>query len=93
MPKHGFHRTSNLEFSYTDSLVRTLAYLGYPPNIGTQFQLNTVMLRYNAVVGRHLLGPPYKRGALWDPVDLFDIIIPRQRTGQVQSVPSSVANA
>ena len=32
----------------------------------------TVMPRYNAVVGRHLLGPPYKRGALWDPVDLFD---------------------
>ena len=56
-------------------------------------QLYTVTLRYNAVVGRHLLGPPYKRGALWDPVDLFDIIIPRQRTGQVQSVPSSVANA
>ena len=35
--------------------------------------------RYNAVVGRHLLRPPYKRGALWDPVDLFDIVIPRQR--------------
>ena len=35
----------------------------------------TVTPRYNAVIGRHLLGPPYKRGALWDPVDLFDIII------------------
>ena len=23
--------------------------------------------------------PPYKRGTLWDPVDLFDIVIPRQR--------------
>ena len=39
----------------------------------------TVTLRYNAVVGRHLLRPPYKRGALWDPIDLFDIVIPRQR--------------
>ena len=37
-----------------------------------------VMLRYNAVVGRHLLRPPYQLGALWDPVDIFDIIIPRQ---------------
>ena len=29
------------------------------------------------------MGPPYKRGALWDLVDLFDIVIPspRQRTG------------
>ena len=26
--------------------------------------------------------PPYKRGALWDPADLFDIIIPRQSKGQ-----------
>ena len=34
----------------------------------------TVTPRYNTVVGRHLLRPPYKRGALWDPVDLFDII-------------------
>ena len=42
---------------------------------------NTVMPRYNAVVWRHLLGPPYKRGALWDPVDLFDIVVPRQRSG------------
>ena len=41
----------------------------------------TVTPRYNAVVGRHLLGPPYKRGALWDPVDLFDIVIPRQNQG------------
>ena len=32
--------------------------------------------RYNAVAGRHLLRPPYKRGTLWDPVDLFDIVIP-----------------
>ena len=39
----------------------------------------TVTPRYNAVVGRHLLGPPYKRGTLLDPVDLFDIAIPRQR--------------
>ena len=45
---------------------------------------NTVMPRYNAVVGRHLLGPPYKRGALWDPVDLFDIIIPRRSKGQAK---------
>ena len=37
----------------------------------------TVTLRDNAVVGSHLLGPPYRRGALWDPVDLFDIVIPR----------------
>ena len=44
----------------------------------------TVTPRYNAVVGRHLLGPPYKRGALWDPVDLFDIIIPRQSKGQAK---------
>ena len=43
---------------------------------------NTVTPRYNTVVGRHLLRPPYKRGALWDPVDLFDIIIPRQSKGQ-----------
>ena len=42
----------------------------------------TVTLRYNAVAGRHLLRPPYKWGALWDPVDLFDIIIPRQSKGQ-----------
>ena len=28
--------------------------------------------------------PPYKRGALWDPVDLFDIIIPRQSKGQAK---------
>ena len=42
-------------------------------------RLYTVPPRYNAVVGRHLLRPPYKRGALWDPVDLFDIVIPRQR--------------
>ena len=41
----------------------------------------TVMPRYNAVVGRQLLGPPYKRGALWDPVDLFNIVIPRQSQG------------
>ena len=39
----------------------------------------TVPPRYNAVVGRHLLRPPYKRGALWDPVDLIDIVIPWQR--------------
>ena len=44
----------------------------------------TVTLRYNAVVGRHLLGPPYKRGTLWDPVDLFDIIIPWQSKGQAK---------
>ena len=44
----------------------------------------TVTPRYNAVVGSHLLGPPYKRGALWDPVDLFDIIIPRQSKGQAK---------
>ena len=44
----------------------------------------TVTPRYNTVVGRHLLGPPYKRGALWDPVDLFDIIIPRQSKGQAK---------
>ena len=37
----------------------------------------TVTPRYNAVVGRHLLGPPYTRGTLWDPVDWFDIVIPR----------------
>ena len=43
---------------------------------------STVTLRYNAVVGGHLLGPPYKRGALWDPVDLFDIII--QGKGQAK---------
>ena len=42
--------------------------------------VSTVTPRYNAVVRRHLLGPPYKRGALWDPVDLFDIVIPSQRT-------------
>ena len=30
--------------------------------------------------------PPYKRGALWDPVDLFDIIIPRQSKGQGHSL-------
>ena len=41
-------------------------------------------LRYNAVVVRHLFGPPYKRGALWDPVDLFDIIIPRRSKGQAK---------
>ena len=41
--------------------------------------MDTVTPRYNAVVGRHLLRPPYKRGALRDPVDLFDIVIPRQR--------------
>ena len=45
---------------------------------------NTVTPRYNAVVGRHLLGPHYKRGTLWDPVDLFDIIIPRQGKGQAK---------
>ena len=44
---------------------------------------NTVTPRYNAVVGRHLLGPPYKRGALWDPVDLLDIVVPRQGKGPV----------
>ena len=44
----------------------------------------TVTLRYNAVVRRHLLGPPYKRGALWDPVDLFDIIIPRRSKGHAK---------
>ena len=43
---------------------------------------HTVTLRYNAVVGRHLLRPPYKRGALWDPVDLFDTIIPRRSKGR-----------
>ena len=37
----------------------------------------TVTPRYNAIIGRHLLGPPYKRGALWDPVDLFYIVIPK----------------
>ena len=32
--------------------------------------------------------PPYKRGALWDPVDLFDIImIPKQRTGPQAKFP------
>ena len=41
--------------------------------------VTTVLPRYNAVVGRHLLRPRYKRGALWDPVDLFEIVIPRQR--------------
>ena len=44
----------------------------------------TVTPRYNGVVGRHLLRPPYKRGTLWDPVDLFDIIIPRQSKGQAK---------
>ena len=44
----------------------------------------TVTPRYNAVVGKHLLGAPYKRGTLWDPVDLFDIIIPRQSKGQAK---------
>ena len=29
-------------------------------------------------------GRPYKRGALWDPVDLFDIIIPRRSKGQAK---------
>ena len=29
-------------------------------------QQGTVMPRYNTVVGKHLLGPPYKRGTLWD---------------------------
>ena len=43
--------------------------------------LFTVTPRYNAVVGRHLLGPHYKRGTLWDPVDLFD------------NVPGQVAKA
>ena len=43
-------------------------------NLFTGNYVGTVTLRYNAVVGRHLLGPPHKRGALWDPVDLFDII-------------------
>ena len=47
-----------------------------------KLSIHTVTPRYNAVVGRHLLRPPYKRGALWDPVDLFDIIIPRQSKGQ-----------
>ena len=47
--------------------------------------VHTVTPRYNAVVGRHLLGPPYKRGALRDPVDLFDIIIPRQRKDRPSS--------
>ena len=37
----------------------------------------TVTPRYNTVIGMHLLGPPYKRGALWDLVDLIDIVIPR----------------
>ena len=45
----------------------------------TNNKLYTVLPRYNTVVGRHLLRPPYKRGALWDPVDLFEIVIPRQR--------------
>ena len=37
----------------------------------------TVTPRYNAGIGRHLLGPPYKRGAPWDLVDLYDIVILR----------------
>ena len=47
--------------------------------IYTHSHTHTVMLRYNAVARRHLSRPPYKRGALWDPVDLLDIVIPRQR--------------
>ena len=43
----------------------------------------------NSVVGRHLLGPPYKRGALWDLVDLFDIVIPRQNQGTGTQRPRS----
>ena len=62
---------------YEDA-VPNIAYVCYHDH------LNTVTPRYNAVVGRHLLGPPYKRGALWDPVDLFDIIIPRQSKGQAK---------
>ena len=53
----------------------------------------TVTPRYNAVVGRHLLEPPYKRGAICDPVDLFDIIIPRQRTRYPTNIPGQVAKA
>ena len=45
---------------------------------------DTVTPRYNAVVGRHLLGPPYKRGALWDPVDLFDQVPGIQPTSQAK---------
>ena len=49
---------------------------------------HTVTPRYNAVVGRHLLGLPYKRGVLWDPVDLVDIVIPRLASRpQVPNVP------
>ena len=31
------------------------------------YSLYTVPPLYNTVVGRHLLRPPYKRGALWEP--------------------------
>ena len=48
---------------------------------GYKSVFNTVTPRYNVVVGRHRLRPPYKGGALWDPVDLFDIVIPRQNQG------------
>ena len=54
---------------------------------------STVPPRYNAVVGRHLLGPRYKRGAQWDPVDLFDIVIQRQMTRYPTNVPGQVAKA
>ena len=53
--------------------------------IALTFQ-DTVTPRCNVDVGRHLLGPPYRRGALWDPVDLFDIVIPRP-SPQVPNVP------
>ena len=41
--------------------------------------LYTVTLRYNSVIGRHFFRPPYKQGALWDPVDLFDIVTPKAK--------------
>ena len=46
---------------------------------------STVMPRYNAVVERHVLGPPYKRDVLWHTVDLFDIVIPRHPTSQAKA--------
>ena len=59
--------------------------LGILPRVVCFEGATTVTPRYNTVVGRHLLRPPYKRGTLWDPVDLFDIIIPRQSKGQGHS--------
>ena len=70
-----------------DVVVNKDSHLQQPKHTSVRLKEGTVSPRYNAVAGRHLLRPPYKRGTLWDPVDLFDIVIPRQRylgTGSTQ---------